>query len=138
MPPVSDLIRDSKLETTFCKGYTQHVYYVSGDNPRQRMIRKEECWEGCGNLGSGAFGTVWLEKLITDNSEEKYRAIKGIKKGIHQSGAIDFSHELEAIAKFSHQKVQESSISAYSLLVHFPSLINYWKLIKICSIICAL
>jgi hypothetical protein len=105
MPPVSDLIRDSKLETMFHDKYTQHVYYVSGANPRQRMMRKEEHWERRGILGSGTFGTVWLEKLITDNSEEKYRAIKGIKKGMHQSGAIDYSRELEAIAKFSHQKV---------------------------------
>ncbi|KAI9773342.1 MAG: hypothetical protein M1840_007557 [Geoglossum simile] len=113
MPPVSDLIRDSKLETTFYGNYTQHVYNVSGANPRQRIMRIEECWERRENLGSGAFGTVWLEKLITDNSKEKYRAIKGIKKGMHQSGAIDFSHELEAIAKFSHQKYNACFVKSF-------------------------
>ena len=138
MPPVSDLVRDSKLETMFYEKYTQHVYHVSGANPRQRKIRKEERWERGGNLGTGTFGTVWLEKLVTDSGEEKYRAIKEIRKDMRQSGAIDYSRELEAIAKFSHQKVRESSISAYSSLVHFPSLISYWKLIKICSIICVL
>ena len=137
MPPVPDLVRDSKLETIFYEKYTQHIYHVSGANPRQRKVRKEECWERCGNLGTGTFGTVWLEKLIVDNSEEKYRAVKEIRKGMQQSSAIDYSRELEAIAKFSHQKVRESSISACHLLVHFPSLIDHWKLTKN-SMICAL
>jgi hypothetical protein len=121
MPPVSDLVRDSKLETAFYENYTQHVYCVSGADPRQRKIRKEERWERREYLGTGTFGTVWLEKLVTDGSEEKYRAIKEIRKemrkGMQQSGVIDYSRELEAIAKFSHQKVRESSLplSARSL-----------------------
>src|SRR5438034_987774 len=128
MPLVSDFVRDSKLEITFYEKYMQHIYYVSGANPHQRKMRKKEDWEKYGNLGTSTFGTVWLEKLITDNSEEKYRAIKEIRKGMQQSRAIDYSYELEAIAKFSHQKVQRSSISAHSLLIYFPSLITYWKL----------
>ena len=55
MPPISDLVRDSKLETKFYPGYTQHVYYVSGATPRQRKVRKEERWERGRNLGAGAF-----------------------------------------------------------------------------------
>ncbi|KAH0551390.1 hypothetical protein GP486_007397, partial [Trichoglossum hirsutum] len=104
MPPASDLVRDSKLETTFCKEYTQHVYHVSGANLRQRKIRKEERWEKCRTIGSGSFGSVQLERLITDSSEEKYRAVKKIKKSTQQSSAIDYNRELEAIAKFSHEK----------------------------------
>lgn len=69
----------------------------------------EERWERGRNLGAGSFGTVWLEKLVTENDEEKYRAVKGIRKGVQRSKAIDYSRELEAIAKFSHQKVRESS-----------------------------
>src|SRR5579862_9446933 len=105
MPPVSDLVRDSKLETTFHEKYTQHVYHVSGANPHQRKIRKEECWGKCRNIGIGSFGSVQLEKLITNGSEEKYRAVKKIKKSIQHSSAIDYNRELEAIAKFSHEKV---------------------------------
>src|SRR6266480_4165947 len=112
MPPISDLVRDSKLETTFYEKYTQHVYRVSGANPRQRKMRKEEHWERRRNLGTGTFGTIWLEKLITDNGEEKYKAVKEIRKSMQRSGAIDYSRELEAVAKFSHQKVRRSSISA--------------------------
>jgi hypothetical protein len=128
MPPVSDLVRDSKLETKFCLEYTQHIYHVAGDNPRQRKMRIEERWKRGRNLGTGSFGTVWLEKLVTENGEEKYRAVKEIRKGVQLPKAIDYSRELEAIAKFSHQKVQESS--NFILCFHFPSLrfpsrINY-------------
>jgi len=131
MPPVSDLVRDSKLETKFCLGYTQHVYHVSGDSPRQRKMRIEERWERGRNLGTGSFGTVWLEKLVTENGEEKYRAVKEIRKGAQLPKAIDYSRELEAIAKFSHQKVQESSIFVFCFHIPslcFPSRINYRKL----------
>lgn len=141
MPPTSDLVRDSKLETKFCLGYTQHVYHVSGDNPRQRKKRIEERWERRRILGTGGYGTVWLEKLATENDEEKYRAVKEIRKGVQLPKAIDYSRELEAIAKFSHQKVRESS--AFVLYFHFPlppfsSCINYRKLTWENSMKCAL
>ena len=123
MPPISDLVRDSKLETTFCLGYTQHEYHVSGDTPRQRRMRVEERWKRGRNLGTGSFGIVWLEKLIVENGEEKYRAVKEIRKGMQRSKAIDYSRELEAIAKFSHQKVQKSSFFSTLLLFSVPSLL---------------
>lgn len=53
MPPIPDLVRDSELETKFYPGYTEHVYYVSGANPRQRKIKVEERSERGGNLGTG-------------------------------------------------------------------------------------
>ncbi|KAI9768503.1 MAG: hypothetical protein M1840_004913 [Geoglossum simile] len=102
---VSDLVRDSKLETTFYEKHIQHIYHVAGTNPRQRKIRKVECWERLRNLGSGSFGTVWLEKLITDSGEEKHRATKELRKGNQQSVGIDYGRELEAIVKLSHEKV---------------------------------
>jgi hypothetical protein len=109
MRPVSDLVQDSKLETTFHEKYAQHVYHVSGANPRERKVRKEEHWERCRNLGTGSFGTVWLEKLVVGSDGDKYRAVKEIRKGVKRSGAIDYSRELEAIAKFSHEKVCSSA-----------------------------
>jgi serine/threonine protein kinase len=104
-------------------------------------MRIEERWERGRNLGTGSFGTVWLEKLVTENGEEKHRALKEIRKGVQLPKAIDYSRELEAIAKFSHQKVRESSISV--LYFHFPSLrfsscINYRKLTGENSMKCAL
>jgi hypothetical protein len=106
MPPVSDLVRDSKLETKFRGEYTEHVYNVSGATPRQRRVEKVERWERVKRLGSGAFGTVWLQKLVTENSEEKYRAVKKIRKDVQGHTPVDYGRELEVIAKFSHQKVR--------------------------------
>src|SRR5271170_249854 len=106
MPPVSDLVRDSKLETKFRGGYTEHVYNVSGATPRQRRVEKVERWERVKRLGSGSFGTVWLQKLVTGNSEEKYRAVKKIRKDVQGQTPVDYGRELEVIAKFSHQKVR--------------------------------
>jgi hypothetical protein len=83
----------------------------------------EERWKRGRNLGTGSFGTVWLEKLIVENGEEKYRAVKEIRKGMQRSKAIDYSRELEAIAKFSHQKVQKSSFFSTLLLFSVPSLL---------------
>jgi hypothetical protein len=107
MPPVSDLVRDSKLETKFHGGYTEHVYNVSGTTPRQRRIEKVERWERIKLLGTGAFGAVWLQKLVTENSEERYRAVKKITKDVQGHTPVDYGRELEVIAKFSHQKVRE-------------------------------
>lgn len=106
MPPISDLVRDSKLETTFSREYTQHVYYVSGATPRQRKVRKEERWQRDKCLGAGSFGTVWLEKFTTENGEVQQRAVKEMRKNASKSKTIDYSRELEAIAKFSHPKVR--------------------------------
>ncbi|KAF2498276.1 hypothetical protein BU16DRAFT_558348 [Lophium mytilinum] len=105
MPPVSDLVRDSRLKTRFSSKYTQHVFYVSGETPRQRKVRREERWERGESLGSGSFGTVWLEKLMAEQTNSKFRAVKEIRKVQRGSKAIDYSRELEAIAKFSHEKV---------------------------------
>jgi hypothetical protein len=118
MPTISDLVRDSKLETRFYGEYTQHVYYVSGMTPRQRKVRKEERWARDKSLGNGASGTVYLEKSVTENGEVQRRAVKEIRKSAHKSGAIDYNRELEAIAKFSHPKVRETfpySTLAFSL-----------------------
>ena len=111
MPPVSDLVRDSKLETKFHGEYTEHVYNVSGVTPRQRRVKKVEWWERTKLLGAGAFGTVWLQKLVAENGEEKYRAVKKIRKDVQGHTPVDYDRELEVIAKFSHQKVRERFLS---------------------------
>jgi hypothetical protein len=110
MPTIPDLVRDSKLETGFYGECTQHVYHVSGATPRQRKVTKEERWARDKRLGTGASATVYLEKSITENGEVQHRAVKEIRKSAHESGAIDYGRELEAIAKFSHPKVRDLSI----------------------------
>lgn len=102
MPPIPDLVLDSKLETEFYREYTQHVYHISGD---ERTLRREERWKREKHLGNGTFGTVWKEKSVTESDDIKYRAVKEIKKRAPGPGAVEYSRELEAIAKFSHRKV---------------------------------
>jgi hypothetical protein len=133
MPTIPDLVRDSKLETTFYGEYIQHVYHVSGSTPRQRKVRKEELWARDKSLGTGASGTIYLEKSITENGEIQHRAVKEIRKRAHESGAIDYSRELEAIAKFSHPKVRGLSISNCYFpfgSVASPALLSHQKLTR--------
>ncbi|KAF2806858.1 kinase-like protein [Mytilinidion resinicola] len=107
----SDLVRDSRLKTRFSSKYTQHVYYVSGETPRQRKVRREERWERRESLGSGSFGTVWLEKLTAEHA--RYRAVKEIRKIQRGSNTISYGRELEAIAKFSHEKYELCFVKSY-------------------------
>jgi hypothetical protein len=101
MALVSDLVADSKLETTFKKGVTVHVIQTAGTNALQRKIRSKQKWEKIKALGEGSYGLVWLEKLVGSNSDVQERAVKQIKKG----GVTDYAHELHAIAKFSQKQV---------------------------------
>src|SRR5690348_15308602 len=111
MPPVSDLVRDSKLETYFLPECIEHVYYVSDLATGQRRVRREEYWKQDRHLGSGTYGRVWLEKCVKD-TEVKLRAVKEIRKSLQPSRPIDYSRELEAIAKFSHQNVRSRTLNS--------------------------
>ena len=103
MPPIPDLVQISKLDTQFHSSpkYVQHVKHISGNTPRQRRIRKEERWNRVRELGHGSFGIVWLEQCIQGDRKEELRAVKKVQK--LESG--DCYRELEAIALFSHAKV---------------------------------
>ncbi|KAF1957172.1 kinase-like protein [Byssothecium circinans] len=90
----TDLVKDSKFWKTSQdrdRIYTRHTSIETsghGDN-----IRGQE-------LGRGAFGIVWKEKLVDGESDAKERAVKMIRKQFGKS-KIDYARELEAIAKFS-------------------------------------
>lgn len=101
----SDLVRDSKLDASVNGDVTRHVIEVAGRTARQRKVRQEQLWERVENLGEGAYGTVWLEKLVSGECSVSERAVKIMKKQVQKSKTIDYSRELEAIAKFSHPKV---------------------------------
>ena len=100
---IPDLVRDSKLDTQFHPEYTKHVYYESG--PRQRTVRREECWKRKRYISGGSYGSVWLEHCVMGQSEVEFRAVKMIPKLQPTSKLIDYNRELEAIAKFSHWRV---------------------------------
>jgi calcium/calmodulin-dependent protein kinase I len=112
MNPISDLVENARLETQFHDGYTLHVYHEAGSNSSQRRVRREERWVPQKPLGRGAYGSVWLEKCSFERGV-KVRAVKMIGKYKRQRNweAVDFSRELEIVAKFSHIKYSLGVVS---------------------------
>ncbi|KAF2103106.1 kinase-like protein [Rhizodiscina lignyota] len=102
MPPIPDLVRDSKLDTHFNDHHTVHSYTEAGTN--RRRISREERWKREKDLGQGSYGRVWLEKCVEGNSTGHVRAVKMVHKRQTSPKAIDFYRELEAVAKFAHPK----------------------------------
>lgn len=105
MPPPLDLVQDSKLDTSFpTVGLTVHTF-VEPSGSRRRAVR-EEHWKRERRLGRGGYGQVFLERCISGERGVALRALKVIDK--HESRFAHFNRELEAIAKFSHQRVSLS------------------------------
>lgn len=104
MSQVSGLVKDSKLHTKLDAELTTHTFLestlVAGRRGRRR--EREELWKKKRDLGIGIFGTVWLEECV---SEGKLRAVKEVRKSVPGSRSMDYNRELEAIARFSQQKV---------------------------------
>jgi hypothetical protein len=104
MSQVSDLVRDSKLPTKLDADLTTHTFLestlVAGRRGRRR--EREEVWKKKRDLGIGIFGTTWLEECV---SQGKLRAVKEVRKLVPGSRSMDYNRELEAIARFSQQKV---------------------------------
>jgi serine/threonine protein kinase len=118
---IPDLVLDSKIETTFhAEGTavrTKHTRTAIGTSARRRRLKTEETWERKSALGSGTFGTVWLEKRIADtnsapSSRPPLRAVKEIRKvpGVPTS---EVYRELEVIAKFSHEKFVHCFVQSF-------------------------
>jgi hypothetical protein len=63
----SDLVRDSRLNTTFLIDQTQHVSFASNTTSRQGKIRIVDTWRQQRELGNGAYGQVWLERCVSGN-----------------------------------------------------------------------
>ncbi|KAJ5820542.1 hypothetical protein N7474_006133 [Penicillium riverlandense] len=108
MPILSDLVDDFKLLVRFSAEYTYHDVFESdsGDGQLVRRRRKEEKWRKGKHLGEGSFGAVWLEQCLSGDSQAKFRAVKMVPKVSPFSQVVDYTRELEAIAKFSLQKVK--------------------------------
>lgn len=114
MAQISDLIRDSKLETRFlphCGVETVHTFRESDPASGQRLVIRSEHWQRQRRIGGGGFGSVWLERRIkggppgaTVAQVSEVRAVKQIDMDTRLE-LIDYKRELEAIAKFSHSRV---------------------------------
>lgn len=84
--PISKLDR-FKLETEFNDGYVVHSSYdweYSTKGPRQLAT-----WKEVKRIGSGAFGSVWLEK----EARGQLRAVKRLQR----DSLTGFSQELLAL-----------------------------------------
>ncbi|KAH6987033.1 kinase-like domain-containing protein [Ilyonectria destructans] len=107
---ISDLVVESRIEAAWDPEaeQTTQIRTVVGVSARRRRLNSEETWKRKRILGRGAYGTVWLEECIASSGphhgESHLRAIKEIHKRPHVSSASEFHRELEAIAKFSHDR----------------------------------
>ncbi|KAF2967847.1 hypothetical protein GQX73_g5786 [Xylaria multiplex] len=112
----SDLVQDLRLETSISPdGDTQHTYMHSEPDSGERAVLVTENWKQSRLLGRGGFGSVWLETCISGPRQGEFRAVKEIKKqDISADFTIDYSRELQAVAKFSHRKVARPDIHHYS------------------------
>jgi hypothetical protein len=102
LPP--DLVRDSRLSTHLHGPETIHTYLESDPSSGKRIVAKTEHWQQHGKIGNGAYGSVWLEECIKGERGARFRAVKQISLD-SVSGPVDYTRELEAIAKFSSSNV---------------------------------
>ncbi|OQE41017.1 hypothetical protein PENCOP_c005G04847 [Penicillium coprophilum] len=121
MARISDLIRDSKLETYFlpdCQVETVHTFQESDPTSGQRLVTRSEHWQRQKRVGRGGFGCVWLEKRIKGGrpgalaQDGAVRAVKQIDTD-PSPRSIDFNRELEAIAKFSHPRYERCFVKSF-------------------------
>lgn len=111
-----DLVRDSKIETRPLDSHVvEHVLYETGRSARRRRVSKTERWTKGRQLGQGTFGTVHLQ-TCRDGGGNKLRAVKEVKKFVIVGQELDYTRELEAIMKFSNDKVDALFLGSDSLL----------------------
>ena len=105
MDRVSDLVTDSKLEIQIFDSFTIQTQYVSNPHEGQRRARVQQIWQRSKELGRGSFGVVWLEECAEGHDKGQVRAVKEIRKD-QTNASSNYNQELEAIAKFSQERVR--------------------------------
>ena len=108
-PRLPDLVVDTKLKVAVFADHSVHTCLVSDPEMRRPRRHVEERWERRKLLGRGGFGQVWLEECVAGPTNGQVRAVKLIpnrQPGSQTAMAIDYSRELEAIAKFSQNRVR--------------------------------
>lgn len=109
-----ELVRDKELSTTTENNLTTH-HRRHG----RRSIR--ETWKHDNvTLGQGGYGVVWLERRVDSESDDlgergpELRAVKRIR-AVDRSTLSESKHylrELEALAKFSQDKVGRGALQS--------------------------
>ncbi|KAF2681515.1 kinase-like protein [Lentithecium fluviatile CBS 122367] len=98
MTELAELIEDFKLETHFRDDFVYHVYHECDPSAGRRVLKRREYWKRGKHLGSGGFGSVWLEECVDGRQNGQLRAVKDIQC---PRGRVDYTRELEALARFS-------------------------------------
>ncbi|KAJ5370386.1 Tetratricopeptide-like helical [Penicillium cataractarum] len=116
MAQISDLIRDSRLDTYFLPDHrveTVHAYRESDPTGQRRVVNRSEHWKREKKIGGGGYGDVWLEKCTSGGQPNcTFRAVKQMTVDL-KYGAIDYNRELEAIAKFSHKRYERCFVRSF-------------------------
>ncbi|KAL2130346.1 hypothetical protein VTI74DRAFT_6572 [Chaetomium olivicolor] len=106
----SSLVQDTELNAKVSPTYTEHYFDRHGRSGGPR-----EVWTRNIQLGSGSFGTVWLEEC-----RQLYRvgipslwAVKEIRIQAGSGQGLDYNRELEAFAKFSQPKFEPYFVRSY-------------------------
>lgn len=117
MPRLSDLVRDSSLNTEFRDSITVHSYREI--NAVGRRFLREEHWESGRVLGRGGFGQVQLQKCVAGAKQNSLRAVKVVNKPSDTGGSLNLNRELEAIVKFSNDRVSKITLGdSFGLTIH--------------------
>src|SRR6478735_2261080 len=98
-----DLVRDTELRTRFEYPHTIHEFLEA---PHSLAPVRQEVWKRIKTIGRGGFSYVCLEECVEGRAEytPQTRAVKVISSK-HGADILSDSRELEAVAKFSQNKV---------------------------------
>lgn len=120
MPPgLSDLVLDTQIRVDFHQTLHQTAHHrftfewvtFSGRFTGRRRRYREDVWIKGRLLGRGSYGNVYLHQCATgDGGRPQLQAVKTIDKAQMVAHRINYHKEIEAIAKFSQQKVCRSII----------------------------
>ena len=110
-----ELVLDTELRSEVHSTFTILTYTKADPDSNEPPQQVEEVWRRKKRLGSGGFGTVWLEIC-----GRKSRAIKEIDHNSTNFSSSEIARELEAIAKFSFKKVRCALDDAPYVLSKIP------------------
>ncbi len=105
METLPELVRDWKLECHVGDSCTIQIRHISNAAEGLWRQRVEERWQRSRELGRGSYGTVRLEQCFSGPSDGQFRAVKELRKAQHSSTSKYYSKELQAIIKFSQERV---------------------------------
>lgn len=105
--PASDLVDDTRIRVEFNSDLVHRFTYQSRDDKGEivRRREKQEIWKKEKSIGADTSSNVHRHRCLTGETPGELQAVKKIPKDSEHSNGVDFSKELEAIAKFSQKKV---------------------------------